>query len=491
MRKIKLAYFGLLLILVGIVSLAFYAQRILEKDGNQSFSDFRNLEYALKINAIAEKEAVYTRNFLISGREDDLLNVIESQKDIREWKIRLSQSVVTPRGQELLAEIVKLEEEEQRAINHSIAVWKTNSSPKALLRYFDDEVGPRYLALQNGINLFVDYKKSVLQAQQRQHKVNSSRLIQFSAWVGGLALVAGLFLVLFMTKMLGRVRKVEEDLRNTIRSRDEFLSIASHDLRTPLTALLIQLQLMGRSFPEWLDQVRSGAVDMDLSSGKLIKAVDRCELQGKRLVKIIDDLFDLTRIRVGQLALSPKAVDLSTVVAEVIARYPLETLPNKRGISFTPNEPVFGFWDPARLDQVVANLISNAVKYGEGKLISIRIEADREHQSAKLFVEDRGAGIVPEMREKIFDRFERAVTDDQVKGLGLGLYIVSQIVKAHGGSIRVESELGKGSTFIVELPMLSKVSECDLSGTPFLTHIDPSSQLQGTNDSSRGRSVPL
>jgi len=457
MRKIKFAYIGLLIILVAIGSLAFYTYWVLEKSGNQRFVDFRNFEYALKIDAITDKEAIYVRNFLMSGEEEYLQNIIESQKDIREWKTRLDQSVVTSKGRALLANIEKLEREEQFAINHSIALRKNNGNPKFLLRYFDKEVQPRYLALQREIDLLITHKEEALQEQQSEHKVDSSILVRIIVVAGGLACIAGLLLAWLVFNTLAKIKKVELDLRNTIHSRDEFLSIASHDLKTPLTSLLLQLQIMGRSVSEWLGQQPSGKNDQaqsEFSPQSLLKAIELCVRQGKGLVKIIDDLFDLTRIRVGKLSLAPSRVDLSAIVTEVIARNHPETLQSKSEISMSTDGPIFGYWDSARLDQVLANLISNAVKYGEGKPISIRAEADREHQLARLIIEDHGMGIAPEMREKIFGRFERAVSENKIKGLGLGLYIVRQIVEAHGGSIRVESELGKGSKFIVEIPML-------------------------------------
>jgi PAS domain S-box-containing protein len=237
---------------------------------------------------------------------------------------------------------------------------------------------------------------------------------------------------------IGEIKETEQQLRDAVTARDEFLSIAAHELKTPLTALHLQLQLMGRI----ASKENAGSKLATLSSGALQAS--------NQLVRLLDELLDVTKIRVSKLALEKHEVDLRAAVIEGVSAVAEEARQIGSVISINGDQPVVGYWDPARINQIVANLLSNAIKYGEGKPIEITVEADQAH--ARLLVLDRGMGIPLEKQPVIFERFERA-TGPQISGLGLGLYIVRQIVEAHGGLIAVDSELGKGALFIVELPL--------------------------------------
>jgi signal transduction histidine kinase len=225
-------------------------------------------------------------------------------------------------------------------------------------------------------------------------------------------------------------------LAGALRIRDEFLSIASHELKTPLTALQLQLQLAareaaaaGRAEPRWL----TGA-----------------QRQVKRLDTLVSQLLDVTRIRADRLPLERRDVDLGELVAGVVDRFSgeLERAGTRLDLSASPG--VAGHWDPDRLDQVVTNLLSNAVKYGGGSPVSIAV-ADAGDR-AILTVEDRGPGIPPESRALVFEPFERAADSRAVGGLGLGLFIARQIARAHGGDVRMEDMPHPGARFVVELP---------------------------------------
>jgi len=236
-------------------------------------------------------------------------------------------------------------------------------------------------------------------------------------------------------------KQIETDLHAAIASRDEFLSIASHELKTPLTALHLQLQLMVR------------IANKEPADNKHLAVISsRAFAASQQLVRLLDELLDITRIRAGKLLLDNHEVDLSGAVIEGAAAVSEAARQKGSLIRVKADQPVLGMWDPARINQIIANLLSNAIKYGEGKPIEVTVIADKKMNRAKLLVRDQGLGISREMQSKIFERFERAVPDSKISGLGLGLYIVRQIVKAHGGSIRVEST-DKGSLFIVELPL--------------------------------------
>jgi signal transduction histidine kinase len=175
------------------------------------------------------------------------------------------------------------------------------------------------------------------------------------------------------------------------------------------------------------------------------------------LSDLVNDLLDVTRIRTGKMALDRREMDLRQEVLETVSR--ASEAAKDRGSRSTVHAdlPVMGHWDRMRIGQVAENLLSNAIKYGEGKEISISVSEDRGRGLALLRVQDQGIGISRDMQRKIFERFQRAVSSTKITGLGLGLYIVRQIVEGHGGSIRVESQPEQGSLFTVELP--TSVSE--------------------------------
>lgn len=237
-------------------------------------------------------------------------------------------------------------------------------------------------------------------------------------------------------RMLEEIERRQNDALEAIRVRDEFMSIASHELKTPLTALGLQVQSLlrkGESMPE--------------DTRKRVQAIVRHLV---RLEHLIGNLLDVSRIASGRLTLERSEVDLAALVREVAARFEDEAKRAGGNIEVTAGEPVLGDWDSFRLEQVVTNLLSNALKYGGAKPISVVVEGDATR--ARLRVRDQGIGIAAEDVERIFGRYERAVSGRHYGGLGLGLYITHQIVHAHGGTIGVESTPGEGACFTVELP---------------------------------------
>jgi PAS domain S-box-containing protein len=230
------------------------------------------------------------------------------------------------------------------------------------------------------------------------------------------------------------------EAEESIRARDEFLSIASHELKTPLTSLTLQLQGMARK------------AQKDSSLGpNLGPTVDVALRQTSRLNTLVDDLLDVSRITQGRLVFSFEDVDLTETVRDVATR--LQQVAMRAGCSIRLQEygAVMGHWDRTRLEQVIENLLSNAVKYGARQPIDVEVLA-RADNEATLSVRDRGIGISTEDHARIFGQFERAVSVNQFGGFGLGLWIARQIVEAHGGRIAVESAPGQGSTFTVTLP---------------------------------------
>lgn len=227
-----------------------------------------------------------------------------------------------------------------------------------------------------------------------------------------------------------------------VASRDVFLSIASHELKTPLTSLTIQAQMRRR-------QLDRGNV-AQFSPDRVRQMVESDARQLDRLNRLIDDMLDISRINTGKLAIHPEPVNLLQLAREVADRHADQYAKAGCEISVRGDDHVIGLWDRFRIEQVVTNLLSNALKYGAGRPVEILV---RDHgREASLEVQDHGIGIAPEDRDRIFRQFERAGGASEVSGLGLGLYIVHQILELHGGSVRVESTVGRGSRFIVTLP---------------------------------------
>jgi len=231
------------------------------------------------------------------------------------------------------------------------------------------------------------------------------------------------------------LRKAQEE----VRERDEFLSIASHELRTPVAALQLQLQMLQRAAQRSLDALPDA----------LEPKLDSLERQVRRIGVLVGELLDVSRMRLGRLELAREPGDLSEIARETVThlRDELERTGSHLILDLTPTP---GTFDRSRIEQVITNLLANAAKFGQGKPVTLHVDPDGPR--ARLRVVDRGIGISTEDQARVFDRFERAVPSQHFGGLGLGLYIARRIVEAHGGEIRVESAPGKGTTFTVLLP---------------------------------------
>lgn len=274
-----------------------------------------------------------------------------------------------------------------------------------------------------------------------------------------LIFVTGVLLSLLITwiflisrKQTLAVMMMAEEKENLLRkekehvaARDDFLSIASHELKTPLTSLKLQSQVMMRSIKR---------KDPDaLSHEKVTALIKQIDTQTTRLTRLVDDMLDISRIRTGRLKMEMEDVDVCELVHDVIERLmPQFQKVIGEGPEVSICQNITAKWDRFRIEQVLTNLLTNAIRYGDGKPVKINVE--KLNDQISISVSDQGIGIAPENIEKIFDRFERAgMSASEVSGLGLGLFITKQIVKAHHGDITVESTPGKGSTFKVTLPI--------------------------------------
>ena len=240
-----------------------------------------------------------------------------------------------------------------------------------------------------------------------------------------------------------RLQKENIHYQKEIKARDEFLSIASHELKTPLTSMLLQMQTA-------IHNIKNVSL-ANFSVASLMKMLESTEQQSARLSRMINDLLNVSLITTGRLELEKENVDLGKLVQDVSERFVEKATKEGGQITISAKENILGRWDKLRIEQVVTNLITNGIKYGNGKPIEIKV-SERD-SFAQIKVTDHGIGIPREQQEKIFEKFERAVPNNHYKGLGVGLYITYQIVKAHQGKMKLASKLGSGSTFTVELPL--------------------------------------
>jgi signal transduction histidine kinase len=237
-------------------------------------------------------------------------------------------------------------------------------------------------------------------------------------------------------RLFDRERTARLESERAVSVRDDFLAVASHELRTPITPLKLQLEALLRA--------------ADGLEARLRERVERALRQTERLARIAEGLLDVSRLASGHLELEPEQVDLAEIVREVVDQMQDEAARAKSPIRVATGGPETGHWDRVRSAQVISNLLSNAIKYGRGRPIDVEVLASAGW--AEVVVRDEGLGIETEALERIFHRFERAASARKYAGLGLGLYVAREIARAHGGDIVVTSAPNQGSTFTLRLP---------------------------------------
>jgi PAS domain S-box-containing protein len=265
--------------------------------------------------------------------------------------------------------------------------------------------------------------------------------------VGGEPGFLGFALDVTLIKQAERARaRVLTELRESVLARDEFLYIAAHELRNPLTPLVVQLCNLRQ-------HAAKGRAPID--PAWLARQLEPAERAAGRLAKLIERLLEVARAIVGGVPLELKTVDVVQIVHDVVKRMAPEIERAASHVTVKSNDvSVFGTWDSMRIEEVVCDLLENALKYGAGAPIEIEVRADA--LAARVSVTDHGIGISSENHARIFERFGRAAPLHQYAGFGLGLWMERRIVEAHGGRIELESEAGKGARFTVTLPRASR-----------------------------------
>lgn len=316
--------------------------------------------------------------------------------------------------------------------------------------FSDDEAGAFFDLLdtvystgKSHIGKELPFRRPGLDGKMQDHLLN----ISYTPFRAGDGRITGILAFVHdVTEQVLAMRKADtlaQDLQAAVAARDTFLGIASHELKTPLTSLMLQAQMNQRTFLRH----GSGAFTPERIQ-KLLENVNR---QTERLTRLVDDMLDISRISSGKLAMNPERIDISRLARETIERFSQQLAAAGCDLTLDLEPSVEGNWDPHRIEQVIINLITNVIRYAPGAPVHASLKKDG--QKAVFAVQDHGPGIASESRERVFERFERVGASANVTGLGLGLHISRQIVEAHGGEIHAEGELGKGSMFVVEIPL--------------------------------------
>ena len=229
-----------------------------------------------------------------------------------------------------------------------------------------------------------------------------------------------------------------EELRAAIAARDEFIAIAAHELRNPMTPIVGQVQLL-------LSRARR-----EKASPAMLQGLEMLELAVDHYIRRATTLLEITRLNSEHVKLEPMSFDLSELVRACVRKY--EPLAMRAGSTLECHNPspVDGTWDHLATEQILENLVSNALRYGDGKPVRVEVESDPDWVEVRVI--DHGIGVAPTDRERIFQRFERGPSAPRSGGFGIGLWLASRLVQAQGGTLGLQSELDRGSTFTVRLP---------------------------------------
>ncbi|WP_314435653.1 hybrid sensor histidine kinase/response regulator [Massilia timonae] len=242
--------------------------------------------------------------------------------------------------------------------------------------------------------------------------------------------------------LLRELNQTQQELQRSLKMRDEFMSLVAHELRTPLNTLFLETQM--RSL-----QLKRGNTAA-FASQPMEAMIQRDERQIKSMIRLIDDMLDVSRMRSGKLSIRPAQVELMNLLERVVSDLSLQAATTGSSLTLRPHDGVTGCWDEFRVEQVIVNLLTNALRYGCGQPVEVSVE--RSGDMVRIDVRDQGKGIASSDLERIFEPYERGARNGEPKGLGLGLYISRQLAISHGGELRVTSKPGEGSVFSLVLP---------------------------------------
>jgi signal transduction histidine kinase len=383
-----------------------------------------------KLRSSFAMESSAQRGLLLSGQREFSERAAADRAQVLSLLEALEKTAEGDLERTLVSEIRKAEADYQTAVQQAIALDWAGSRGVAT-DWFLQHVVPRKDATQWYIeDLAAERGRALQTVEVRVHRAQQETVLGV-VLASALALLGAVSLAVWVLRAHRREAKAVETWTH-------FLAIASHDLKTPVSTLVLRSEILERRMraaggvdPRWLDDLRRMRGECD------------------RLASLIGSVLDLSRLRLGELSLTPREVDLSSLTAEVAERMRQQFEATQVSLMVHAPGPVVGRWDPLRMEQVLTNLLTNALKYGERRPVDVVVE--ETNGWALVAVADHGKGIRPEDRPRLFQPFVRS-KGERAPGHGLGLFITQSIVQAHRGRIRLESTPGGGATFVVELP---------------------------------------
>lgn len=411
-------------------------QLVQEKAAN--LLEVERLRSAFEWKVASNRGFFLTRDPLFLARESD------ARTEFLIALSHLSNASLAPQTRSLLQEI------DATLVQHELSVeaakdYRRADNMKKTIEVFENSVWPKREKLRLAILALQKHFENLFEEAKRSSHASNTIAMQLMLGVSLVGLLIMSYLAFFMVKKLGNAYEQETHSRHRAESavaiRDDFLAIASHELKTPLTPLKLHSELMLRRLNEG---------GRESGEDKVRQWVESTDRQVDRLIRLVEDLLDVSWLQQGKFKLQIEELDVVALVQDVVNRF----CSPDQGVRCHLHVAIQGGGiiqaDRYRIEQVVTNVISNAIKYGGGKPIDVHI--NEVNDAVELQIKDQGLGIARELQEKIFERFERAVEHTKIGGLGLGLYIARRILEIHGGTISVHSELGKGSTFIIRIP---------------------------------------
>jgi signal transduction histidine kinase len=440
-HRIRVGVAALVITLVLTSLLAVFALR---HDNQVAHSEIRrhadDLIGASHLAARMQEAAAADRAYLLTGNRYFIEEFARLHEQFLREAAAISARARTQRSRQLLAAVIDAKEQHATAV--ATASARDDRPADAL---FAELVFPRSEMVSRLLASYVGFKEERL----AEATASADRQARFAFWIL-LALllcniaIAAIALTVVRTA-LAKLDRYGHRLRQAVATRDRFLAMASHELRTPLSVVTMQAQVLRQRL------ARSDSAD----AAELEPFADRIERNADAIADLVTRMLDLSELESGHIRLRPETVDLAALVRDVAARMaPLLECSACRLEIDARDQPV-GQWDRARIEQIVANLITNFVRHAcsDDRPVPATIRIEQQHALARLVVEDRGPGISTADIEHIFTPFERGSGARDSSGLGVGLALCREIARAHGGQMRAESELGHGARFIVELPL--------------------------------------
>ncbi len=405
--------------------------------------DYANaLIRANDLNVMAHASVVSARGYLLT-RKPEYLDEVYDLRARFDAELEALSAAPGLEGSRALAEVEQAKQQYRAAITQAFELAKgAEAGSDALIAFFEQTTVARYERFSASLRALAELqedrlKQAAFDAQSAAIR-GTTRVLLIAAASMLLTLILATVATRTLRSSLSRAYAKAHESTEEVRRRDDLLSMASHDLRNPLNASMLQLAMLERTILREGDGLPAGALRPQLA---------RLRRQISRELEMVEELLDLSRFRAEGLILDRTELDLEPLVKRVVSEF--EPVFTERGCKVSlDTRPAVGTWDEVRLEQLLGNLISNAAKFGAGKPIEVALRIDRGY--AVLTVRDHGRGVPPEDRERIFAQFERSRAREG--GSGLGLWISREIVRAHGGTIRVDEAVGGGATFHVELP---------------------------------------